>query len=144
MKEVNQVMLLREENVEPIENVLRNVLGDELFGVYEELLRIITAEFDLQYEWRFYKDGKSWLLKAVHKKKTIFWLSIWQGFIKTGFYLTEKTRYGIDDLQISMEIKKDFTKAEAIGKLIPLVLNIREKEHLKDFSEIVRYKRSVV
>jgi hypothetical protein len=143
MKPEKQTMLLREPEIKPIENVLKNILGKELFDVYEELIRIITTEFDIQYEWRFYKDGKSWLFKAVSKKKTIFWLSVWDGFIKTSFYFIGKNRFGIFDLPISDEIKETFDKVEVIGKLIPLILNIEQKKQLKDFCEIVRYKKSL-
>ena len=31
---------------------------------------------EISHEWRYYNDGKSWLLKAVRKSKTIFWLRI--------------------------------------------------------------------
>jgi hypothetical protein len=143
MSTENQVMLLREAEIEPNETLLKNILGKELFEVYRKLTEIITAEFGLEYEWRFYKDGKSWLFKAIYKKKTIFWLSSWEGFIKTSFYFTEKTRCGIFDLPISGKIKENFDSVETIGKLIPLILDIENEEQLKDFSEIVKYKKSL-
>ncbi len=143
METKNQIMLLREADIEPTENVLENALGKEAFDVYLKLLHICTTKFDLQYEWRFYKDGKAWLCKIIHKKKTIFWLSIWDKFIRTGFYFTEKTYAGIFDLPISEEIKKSFGSAKAIGKLIPLILDINQEEQLTDFREIVKYKKEL-
>ena len=139
----NQVMLLREPEIEPIDKVLENALGKEVFEVYQELLKIITNEFDLQYEWRFYKDGKSWLFKATHKKKTIFWLSIWDKFIRIGFYFTEKNRLDVLELPINEAVRTNFDQAKAIGKLIPLIFDIKRKEQLSDFREIVKYKKSL-
>lgn len=139
----NQIMLLREAEIEPTEEVLEQVLEKEIFNVYQEILKIITSEFDLQYEWRFYKDGKSWLFKAVHKRKTIFWLSAWRGFIKTSFFFTEKTRSGIFDLPISGEIKEKFDATKATGKLIALILDIEQEKQLNDFREIAKYKKSL-
>lgn len=138
-----QIMLLREAEIEPTDKVLEEALGKEVFGVYQELLKMVMSEFDLHYEWRFYNDGKSWLFKAMYKKKTIFWLSIWEGFIKTSFYFTEKTRSGIFDLSISKTIKEDFSSTGTFGKLIPLILDIKQEEQLKDFREIVKYKKSL-
>ena len=143
MESENQIMLLREAEVEPTNKVLGKALGKELFKVYRELLKSISAEFGLEHEWRFYKDGKAWLLKATSKKKTIFWLSAWEKFIKTSFYFTEKTCLGIFDLPISGEIKEKFEKAKLVGKLIPLILNIERKEQLNDFREIVQYKKGL-
>lgn len=139
----NQIMLLREAEIEPTEKVLEQVLGKEIFNIYQETLKIITSEFDLQYEWRFYKDGKSWLFKAVHKKKTIFWLSAWRGFIKTNFIFTEKTRLGVFDLPISGEVKEKFDATNATGKFISLILDIEQEKQLNDFREIVKYKKSL-
>jgi hypothetical protein len=143
MKPENQIQLLREPEIEPTNKVLENVLGKEIFAVYQQLVDIITNEFEIQYEWRYYKDGKSWLFKAVYKKKTIFWLSIWDKYIQTSFFFTEKTRLGILDLPINEKIKNDFDKVEATGKLIPLFLYINKKEQLNDFREIIRYKKEL-
>lgn len=139
----NQIMLLREAEIEPTEKVLENFLGKDVLIVYRELLKIVTNEFDLEHEWRFYKDGKAWLCKVVHKKKTIFWLSIWEKFIKTSFYFTEKTRSGIFDLPISGKIKEKFDNVESVGKLVPLIFDIEQREQLNDFREIVKYKKSL-
>ena len=139
----NQVMLLREPEIEPIDKVLENALGKEVFEVYQELLKIITNEFDLQYEWRFYKDGKSWLFKATHKKKTIFWLAAWDKFIRICFYFTEKNRLDILELPINEAVRINFDEAKTIGKLIPLIFDMKRKEQLSDFREIVKYKKNL-
>lgn len=143
MKAENQIQLLRDPQIEPTDIVLEKILGKDVFDVYQQLVDSITNEFDIQYEWRYYKDGKAWLFKAVYKKKTIFWLSIWDRYLQTSFFFTEKTRSGISDLSINKRNKDNFEKAETIGKLIPLILYIDTKEQLNDFREIVKYKKSL-
>lgn len=76
-------------------------------------------------------------------KKTIFWLSIWEGFFKIGFYFTEKTRGGVMDLDIDKEIKTSFADAEAVGKLILLSLNIDKKRQIRNVMEIIKYKKTL-
>ena len=141
MLEKNQ--LLRDPEIEPTGDVLKNALGNTLFGVYEELMKIFTSEFELNPEWRFYNDGKAWLCKVVFKKKTICWLSLWEGQIKTGFYFTEKTKTGITELEIQQEIKEKINNAKAIGKLIPLVFDIETKNQLNDLKEVIKYKKGL-
>ncbi|MDR2039977.1 MAG: DUF3788 domain-containing protein [Bacteroidales bacterium] len=143
MEKDGQVMLLRNKEIEPTGEVLENALGEEVFGVCKELLEIVTKEFGLEYEWRYYNDGKAWLCKLTNKKKTIFWLSIWEKYVKTSFFFTQKTRSGVFDLPISEKIKEDFDRSEATGKLIPLILDLKKKEQLKDFQELVKYKKSL-
>ena len=143
MKTENKTMLFREEEIEPTENVLKNTLSKELFEIYSDLSNYITVELNMKYEWCYYNDGKSWLFKATHKKKTIFWLAIWEEYIRTTFYFTEKTRLDIFDLQISNEIKDKFNETKNIGKLFPLILDMDKKEQLNDFKEVVKYKKEL-
>lgn len=143
MKTASSIQLLRKEEVTPTEKVLEEALGKDIFEVYLILMQIIESEFQLEIQWRFYKDGKEWLCKVIDKKKTIFWLSIWDRFIKISFYFTEKTRWGIYDLQINNQIKDKFKKVEAIGKLIPLILDIEKEEELADLAEIIKYKKNL-
>ena len=100
MESDNGTILLREKEIEPVNEVLENVLGKELFNIYQELIKIFADEFSLEPQWKFYKDGNTWLCKVVYKKKTILWLSIWKNYIKTGFYFTEKTGIGVLELDI--------------------------------------------
>ena len=135
--------LLRDKDVYPSPEVLQNALGKRCV-ILKELLDTITGEeYGLTFEWRYYNDGKSWLGKAVYKKKTVFWLSVWSGYFQTNFYFTEKTRGGVMDLNIDDDIKAAFAKTEATGKLVPLSLKIDKKRQLKDMLEIVKYKKTL-
>jgi hypothetical protein len=139
----NEMMLLRDSNIEPTNDVLLNELGKDVFDVYFELIKVTLSEFNLQYEWRYYKDGNAWLCKITDKKKTIFWLSAWEKHLKIGFYFTEKTALGIFGLNIDEETKQTFKNAKPIGKLIPLILCLNKMQQLSDFKEITVYKKNL-
>ncbi|MDX9853974.1 MAG: DUF3788 family protein [Tenuifilaceae bacterium] len=139
----NDAILLREAEVEPTDKVLENALGKELFVTYKEVIGALTNEFGLEPQWRFYKDGKAWLCKVVHKKKTILWLSLWEDCIKTGFYFTEKTGVGVLELDIDSKIKEVFKEAKPIGKLIPLIIDINQHSQIEDLKAVVRYMKEL-
>ena len=143
MESDNEILLLREKETVPTNEVLENILDKELFANYQELISVFTGEFGLEPQWNFYKDGNAWLCKVVHKKKTILWLSVWKNYIKTGFYFTESTGTGVLELAIDHKIKEAFEVAKPIGKLIPLTLDINRQNQLKDLKEIVKYKKSL-
>jgi hypothetical protein len=103
----------------------------------------LTLRLGLQREWRYYKDGKSWLYKLTHKKKTIAWLTLRETYIQTSFYFTEKTKEGIMQLNIDKDIITAFSQKKMIGKLIPLLLCIDKKEKLSDFMKIATYKMAL-
>lgn len=136
-------MLLRNANIYPTDEVLEDVLG-EIYRVLEMFLKTITSEaYGLTIEWRYYNDGKAWLGKIQHKKKTILWLSVWEGFFKTSFYFTEKHIEAIEALDIAESIKENFCKAKPSGRLIPLIIDIHSGHQLDDVLMVVRFKKSI-
>ena len=143
MESNNENLLLRDKEIEPTDEVLENALGNELYIIYQEIIKIFTEEFSLEPHWRFYNDGKAWFCKVVYKKKTILWLSVWDNVIKTIFYFTEKTGTGIIELAIDNKIKEEFDTAKPIGKLIPLVIDINQQKQIKDLKEVVKYKKGL-
>ena len=137
-------MLLRDPEIFPSGEVLNNVLGNTVYSVLETFLEKITGEeYALAPEWRFYNDGKAWFCKVIHKKKTILWLSVWDGYFKTSFFFTEKHIEGIAALSISETIKDEFAKAKPSGRLIPLIVNVNSEEQIGDLLTIVCFKKSL-
>ena len=104
MENKNSAQLLRNPEPEPGDRLFSDILSEQLYQTYEELLKMVS-EMGLSHEWRYYNDGKAWLCKITHKKKTVAWLSLWENTFKTGFYFTEKTGAGIISLDIDNKIK---------------------------------------
>ena len=135
--------LLREKEVYPNKEVLEKALGKSYLALNELIETISNEKYALVPEWRYYKDGQSWLCKVSYKKKTVCWISVWNKFFKAGFYFTEKTRSGIDELNIEKKIKEDFSQSKNIGKLIPLVINVTRKKQIDDVLKIIKYKKEL-
>jgi len=56
---------------------------------------------DFSSEWRYYHDGKSWLMKVTRRKQTIFWLSLAKGTFRTTFYFNRKAEDAIQQSALS-------------------------------------------
>jgi hypothetical protein len=135
--------LLREQQIFPTKEVLENALGDS-YLIFEELIEIITnTKYGLVPGWNYYRDGKAWLCKVCYKKKTVFWLSVWDKFFKTTFYFTEKNCSGIAELDIEENLKESFRCSKSFGKFMPLTININMKEQIKDVLRVIEYKKSL-
>ena len=135
--------LLTDPDTFPSNDVLAVALGKS-FNAFEQFIdRVTNTDFNLDMQWNYYKDGKSWLCKITGNKKTVFWLSVCDGYFKTSFYFTEKTAPGIQHLDIARGLKDDIRESRAIGKLIPLIIDIRDKEQLGDLYTIIRYKTAL-
>jgi hypothetical protein len=136
-------MLLRNADTFPSDKVLKDALGD-VYKVLESFLGTITnEEWVLSFEWRYYNDGKAWLGKAQHKKKTVLWLSVWEGFFKVSFFFTEKHLEAIAALDISETVKNKFASEEPTRRLLPMVIEVNNENQLKDLLTVVRFKKSL-
>ena len=142
MKEQTPQQLLRDPEQKPDEALFRSILTRTLFRVMEMIHRSL-ADAGIDLEWRYYKDGNAWLGKAMYRKKTIVWISLWENLVKAGFYFTQKTRPGVLDLPLSPEIKTLFAEAKPVGKLIPLILDIKDETALPDFITLINHKKTL-
>jgi hypothetical protein len=136
-------MALRNAEIFPSDKVLKDTLGD-VYDVLESFLATITNEaYLLSFEWRYYNDGKAWLCKVQHKKKTILWLSVWEGFFKVSFFFTEKHLEAIAALDISEAIKTELASAKPVGRLIPMIFNINNASQLEELLTVVHFKKTL-
>jgi len=132
----NQV--LTDQKTMPESAVLENALGKN-YNRFKDFLDKINTK-NLLVEWNYYNDGKSWLGKILHKKKNLCWLSIWNVGFKLTFLFTEKTIKGIHELDIDAGIKSMAQNAKPTGKLVPIILLIRNKKAMDDGLKILEYK----
>lgn len=135
--------LLNDPEIFPTDKVLEIVLG-ESYPVYTEMMQTIkAAPYSLEPEWRYYNDGKAWLCKVVFKKKTVFWLSVWNQYFRVVFYYTEKNKGGLDSLGISKDIMDDFRTQKPNGKFMPMVIEMKKNDLIPDLLKVVEYKKSL-
>jgi len=133
--------LLRNPDIYPSDEVLNAALVNA-YDSYKSFTQKLP-DLGIEIEWRYYNDGKAWLCKCVHKKKTVFWLSVWDGFFKITLFFTEKTNKGVYELPICDDIKTRFTNEKNVGKLIPLLLEIYDESALDDAYALISYKQSL-
>lgn len=135
--------MLRDPMIPPSEQLLKEILGDSYGAYYELIRRYEEPDYNLQPQWRYYNDGKAWLCKVVFKSKTVFWLSIWEGFFKTSFFFRDRDCSGILELDIDKSYKQQVESSQTFGKLHPVVLEIRDHVQLEDLAKLIRYKKGL-
>lgn len=135
--------LLRDPAMIPEKECLKNAMGNELFGVYDILMHTLVTDLNAEYQWRYYNDGKAWLCRVTFKKKTLCWISAWKGYIKAGYFFTEKYSAGILQLPVKPEILENFKKSKPIGKLRSLVVFIQNLSDLDDFVTVAQHKKTL-
>ncbi len=135
--------VLTDKNQFPTEEVIFSHLGKGK-ALWTQLFDYIHVEYpDFQEEWRYYNDGKSWLLKVMHKKKTVFWLSLSTGYFRIGVYFVERARKPILSSTLSDELKEQFTSGKKSATLKGIILTFKKKRDVEQAKILIGLKLAV-
>lgn len=112
--------------------------------VYTEFTAYLNApENGLDPAWLYYNDVKYWLCKVQHKKKTVFWLTIWDGYFKLTFYFTAKHTAGLQALAIDPAVRQQHLANQQSGKVRPITLDITLPSQLPDAYTLIEFKKAL-
>ena len=98
---------------------------------------------DFKEEWRYYNDGKSWLMKVTRKSKTIFWLTIIKNTFKITFYLTDRAEEAVINSKISDVLKEQFKNGKHYGKIRGLTIVLKNKKDVEYAKEMIDLKLKI-
>jgi len=130
---------MKDPNTQLTEDFLNVILGDS-FAAWKVFNASLT-DYDISLEWRYYKDG-GWLAKCTHKKKTIIWGSVSEGFFSVSFLFSEKEhiRAGVQELDISPELKNS-TISSPNRKFFSIPIDVYKESQLIDVYKLIEYKK---
>jgi hypothetical protein len=77
--------------------------------------------------WNYYNDGKRWLYKLVHKKKTMLWADILNDTFRITFWFGDKAEPLIEAAVLPPAIKDEFRTAKRYGSVRPVSVVVREQ-----------------
>lgn len=151
MKTISE-QLLRNPDIEPSSDVVAKALG-EANSAYVKFVNEL-ASHDIQLEWRYYTDGKAWMAKGLFKwtgvrggqnEKTVFWLSIWDGFFKVTIYVPQKASADVLSLPLDNEVKLMIAASQQMGKLkyFPIVFDLCSDEMFEVVFLLADFKKSL-
>jgi hypothetical protein len=127
----------------PDEMVLSRCLG-EVKGVWDSFLALMNEDHpSFSAEWRYYRDGKSWLYKVTEKKKTICWVSVCAGAFKVAFYFPDRA----EDLILASKLKKEyvdqFAHGKRYGKIRGVTVTARKPTDLNAVKKLIGVKKQL-
>ncbi len=136
---MDQLVLINEKEF-PTEEIIFSHLG-RAKSLWKSLFNDIKKNHpDFIEEWRYYKDGKSWLLKVTHKKKTVFWISVLSKKFTMTFYFTDRAEPAIMDSGIADELKEQFRSAKYYNKIRPLTISFTNRKEVEDSMILIDIK----
>jgi len=134
--------VLTDRNQYPSDELVFSHLGKRR-ALWEALFAFIDAEHpDFEKRWRFYDDGKRWLMNVSRKKKTVFWLSLAAGTFRITGYFTDKARDAILASALPEEFKEPFLSKAGAGKLRGITITFKKKRDVEDAKALIALKTS--
>jgi hypothetical protein len=138
-----QTPILIDKNQFPTEEIIYSHIG-KTKPLWNSVFNFIhTNHPDISEEWRYYNDGKSWLLKVTRKSKTVFWLSIIEDSFRMTFYFTDKAKESISSSSISNKLKEQFVNAKRFNKIRGITIMFKSKKDVEDAKSLIALKLSI-
>ena len=135
--------ILTDKNQYPSEEIIFSHIGkSKLFWqfIFEY---IHTNHPDFYEQWKYYNDGKSWLLKMTKKSKTIFWLSVIKDSFRITFYFSDKAEPAIMNSTISNKLKEQFQNGKRYNKIHGITLTFKNKKDIDYAKSLMIIKDSI-
>jgi len=127
----------------PDATVLRKHLGPckTAWNQFTHMIKEEHPAFEL--DWRYYKDGNSWLCKVTLKTKTICWVSIWPKLFKTTFYFGGKAEPIIVNSELDPVFVDQYLYGQRYGKIRAITVETTQASDLIAIRQLIAIKEKV-
>ncbi len=131
-----------DKSAKPTEKTILAAVGKAAPAWREVFDRIHADHPDIEEVWNYYADGKSWLLKVTHKRKTVCWGAVEDGSFRLSFYFPARLTPELLESELSKERKDSLRKAATVGKLIPVSVAFGPKSGVEDVMTLIALKKA--
>jgi len=132
--------ILSDESVKPDDELVFSIIGDrellwkQTMSYLQDNNKVITEV------WKYYKDGKSWLFRAMKKKKTIFWIRLVDDTFRIAFWFAEKLEPIISESDLPERLKKDYEQAKSFNKSRCIYIDMQDAGDLQNVKKLIDLK----
>jgi hypothetical protein len=123
----------------PTDQTIAHALG-RAAGAWVALFEQLRAD-GLSESWKYYADGKSWLLRVSRGTKTVCWVVVERGAFRVGFYFPERALGTLLASDLSDERKAELRAAAPSGKLRRVSIRFGARRGIDDVMTLVALKR---
>jgi hypothetical protein len=132
--------LLTDKQTYPTDDLIFSIIGDNKIH-WQSIMTYMSQNYkDSLGQWNFYNDGKRWLFKMVHKKKTVFWAGILTDAFRITFYLGNKAETIIENSELPEIIKEEFKTAKKYGLIRPVSFIIKDQTDVDNVLKMIDIK----
>lgn len=138
-----EIPALWNKEIYPSDDVLVSHIGANM-EIWKNVLAHAGSRYNaVTTEWRWYNDGKQWLFKLQHKKKTVFWASVKGNAMRVSFYFGDKAEPALMAGSLPAAIKDGYLAAKPFGNLRPITVILDGSVELEAVYELIRLKTAL-
>jgi hypothetical protein len=123
--------VLTNKNLYPTEELFFSNLGKTITLWQSVFDYIHSSHPEMTEQWKYYNDGKSWLMKVSSKSKTVCWVSVIKNSFRMTFYLNDRAEKLIMQSKIPDELKKQYLAGRKIKKINGLTVIFKSKKDVE-------------
>ena len=129
-----------DKNVKPTEEMIFSLIGEKKKYWKDLMEQASVIAPGSAGDWNFYNDGKRWLYKHVHKKKTLFWISVLKDTFKVTLYFGDKAEPVIMSSDLSDKVREQFMVGPRYGKIRAISMTISGSDDVDQIKKAIVIK----
>ena len=134
------IKVFSDETVVPNDELVFSIIGDKELIWKQTMSYLYDNNNDISEMWKFYKDGKSWLFRAIKKKKTIFWIRILDDTFRIAFWFAIKLEPIILESKLPQWIKEDYLNAKTFNKSRSIYIDVKDSKDFENIKTLIDLK----
>jgi len=132
--------MFSDKEVKPTEELIFSIIKEKK-NLWHELMNHVHENYPASSgDWHYYNDGKQWLFKLVLKKKTLFWLSLFEETFRVTFYFGDKALPVIEESDLPQSIKNDFKTGKKYGAIRGITVLVNDKSDVANIQKLIDIK----
>ena len=132
--------VLVDKTVTPNDEIVFSIIGEKKLLWKQTFSYLYDNNKDISAVWKYYKDGKSWLLRTLKKKKTIFWIRILDDTFRIAFWFADKLEPIILESDLPESIKLEYKNAKIFNKSRCIYIDIQDSEDFQNVKKLIDLK----
>ncbi len=132
--------VLADESVLPCDELIFSIIGDKELLWRQVMSYLYDSNNDITEVWKFYKDGKSWLLRTLKKKKTVFWIRIMEDTFRVAFWFADRLEPIILESDLADKLKTEYNNAKRFNKSRCIYIDMQDSEDFQNAKKLIDLK----
>ena len=136
-------LVLTDKSTFPGDELIFSIIGENRLH-WQKFINAIREKYpDAEEVWKYYNDGKSWLFRAILKKKTLFWIGVLKDTFRITVYFSDKAEAMIEQSSLPEGMKADFKNGKHYGRIRSVTIKVSHTDDIDNALQLVEIRAAL-